>query len=195
MRRWNIARNSNSASYSTFERRTVSAAAPEFVQQVTAVIAGRGDRLPSAPITAPIRSAREMGEAQHRQEVPVWEPDLCIECGKCMLVAHATIRAKVCKGGSRECVDRLQTVRKWRELPDHRYTIQVAVEDCTGCQLCVEVCRQRTKHVSLKALNMKPGCRSRQRTRRWMLLTLPEIPRNGKLTFGPSKTFSCPTVV
>jgi pyruvate-ferredoxin/flavodoxin oxidoreductase len=79
----------------------VSAAAPEFVQHVTAeMIAGHGDRLPVSAF--PLDGTYPVGTAQWEkrniaQEVPVWEPDLCIECGKCMLVCpHATIRAKVC---------------------------------------------------------------------------------------------------
>jgi pyruvate-ferredoxin/flavodoxin oxidoreductase len=79
---------------------------------------------------------------------------------------------------------------KWRELPDHRYTIQVAVEDCTGCQLCVEVCPAKDKsNVSRKALNMKPQLPLRDSERvNWdYFLTLPEIPRNGNLTFRTIK--------
>jgi pyruvate-ferredoxin/flavodoxin oxidoreductase len=75
---------------------------------------------------------------------------------------------------------------KWRELPDHLYTIQVAVEDCTGCQLCVEVCPAKDKtNVSRKALNMKPQLPLRDSERvNWdYFLQLPEIHRNGNLTF------------
>ena len=75
---------------------------------------------------------------------------------------------------------------KWRELPDHLYTIQVAVEDCTGCQFCVEVCPAKDKsNVSRKALNMKPQLPLRDSERvNWdYFLKLPEIPRNGNLTF------------
>ncbi|HYV25834.1 MAG TPA: thiamine pyrophosphate-dependent enzyme, partial [Pyrinomonadaceae bacterium] len=75
---------------------------------------------------------------------------------------------------------------KWRELPDHLYTIQVAVEDCTGCQLCVEVCPAKDKsNVSRKALNMAPQLPLRDSERvNWdYFLKLPEIHRNGALTF------------
>ncbi|HYV09295.1 MAG TPA: pyruvate:ferredoxin (flavodoxin) oxidoreductase, partial [Pyrinomonadaceae bacterium] len=138
---------------STFEiPPAVSPAAPEFVQRVTAeIIAGRGDSLPVSafPVdgTYPVATA-QWEKRNIAQEVPVWETDLCIECGKCMLVCpHATIRAKVC---TQEDLANAPTgfktmAAKWRELPDHLYTIQVAVEDCTGCQLCVEVCPAKDK--------------------------------------------------
>ena len=183
---------------STFELPpTVSAAAPEFVQQVTAeIIAGRGDSLPVSAF--PVDGTYPVGTAQWEkrniaQEVPVWEPDLCIECGKCMLVCpHATIRAKVCKEEDlANAPAGFKTMpAKWRELPDQRYTIQVAVEDCTGCQLCVEVCPAKDKsNVSRKALNMKPQLPLRDSERvNWdYFLTLPEIPRNGNLTFRTIK--------
>jgi len=186
------------AASSTFELPpAVSAAAPEFVQQVTAeIIAGRGDSLPVSAF--PVDGTYPVGTAQWEkrniaQEVPVWETDLCIECGKCMLVCpHATIRAKVCKEEDlANAPAGFKTMpAKWRELPDHRYTIQVAVEDCTGCQLCVEVCPAKDKsNVSRKALNMKPQLPLRDSERvNWdYFLTLPEIPRNGNLTFRTIK--------
>ncbi|HEX3084605.1 MAG TPA: pyruvate:ferredoxin (flavodoxin) oxidoreductase [Pyrinomonadaceae bacterium] len=179
---------------STFEiPPAVSALAPEFVQHVTAeIIAGRGDDLPVSAF--PVDGTYPVGTAQWEkrniaQEVPVWEPDICIECGKCMLVCpHATIRAKVCKQDDlANAPAGFKTMpAKWRELPDHLYTIQVAVEDCTGCQLCVEVCPAKDKsNVSRKALNMKPQLPLRDSERvNWdYFLTLPEVQRNGVLTF------------
>jgi pyruvate-ferredoxin/flavodoxin oxidoreductase len=175
----------------------VSAAAPEFVQHVTAeMIAGRGDRLPVSAF--PLDGTYPVGTAQWEkrniaQEVPVWEPNLCIECGKCMLVCpHATIRAKVCHQSEFENAPTgFKTMpAKWRELPDQLYTIQVAVEDCTGCQLCVEVCPAKDKsNVSRKALNMRPQLPLRDSERvNWdYFLTLPEIHRNGDLTFSSVK--------
>src|SRR5215510_205482 len=137
---------------------------PEFVRDVTMeILRGHGDNLPVSafPVdgTYPVATA-QWEKRNIAQEVPVWEPDLCIECGKCMLVCpHATIRAKVCKQEDlANAPAGFKTMpAKWRELPDHLYTIQVAVEDCTGCQLCVEVCPAKDKsNVSRKALNMAP---------------------------------------
>ena len=174
---------------STFELPpAVSAEAPEFVQQVTAeIIAGRGDNLPVSAFpldgTYPVATA-QWEKRNIAQEVPVWEPDLCIECGKCMLVCpHATIRAKVCKPEDLASAPAgFKTMpAKWRELPDHLYTIQVAVEDCTGCQLCVEVCPAKDKsNVSRKALNMNPQLPLRDSERvNWdYFLTLPDIRRH-----------------
>jgi pyruvate-ferredoxin/flavodoxin oxidoreductase len=175
----------------------VSDQAPEFVQNVTAeIIAGRGDLLPVSAF--PVDGTYPVGTSQWEkrniaQDVPVWEPDLCIECGKCMLVCpHATIRAKVCDESDLASAPEgfKHISAKWRELPDKRYTIQVAVEDCTGCRLCVEVCPAKDKsNVSRKSLNMHPQLPLRERERaNWdFFLKLPEVDRNGALTFTSVK--------
>ena len=67
---------------------------------------------------------------------------------------------------------------KWRELPDKLYTIQVAVEDCTGCRLCVEVCPAKDKsNVSRKASTCSPQLPLRDSERvNWdFFLTLPDL--------------------
>jgi pyruvate-ferredoxin/flavodoxin oxidoreductase len=176
---------------------TVSANAPAFVRNVTAeIIAGRGDMLPVSAM--PVDGTYPLGTAQWEkrniaQEVPVWEPDLCIECGKCVLVCpHATIRAKAYQESELTSAPEgfKHMPAKWRELPDQRYTIQVAVEDCTGCRLCVEVCPAKDKsNVSRKALNMEPQLPLRDRERaNWdFFLGLPEVHRNGGMAFNSVK--------
>jgi len=170
---------------------------PEFVRNVTMeILGGRGDNLPVSafPVdgTYPVATA-QWEKRNIAQEVPVWEPDLCIECGKCMLVCpHSTIRAKVVKQDDlANAPAEFKTMpAKWRELPDYRYTIQVAVEDCTGCQLCVEVCPAKDKsNVSRKALNMAPQLPLRDHERvNWdYFLTLPEVNRSNGLTFRSVK--------
>ena len=170
---------------------------PEFVRDVTMeILRGRGDNLPVSAF--PIDGTYPVGTAQWEkrniaQEVPVWEPDLCIECGKCVLVCpHATIRAKVCDES--DLISAPEGFKhmpgKFRELPNKRYTIQVAVEDCTGCRLCVEVCPAKDKsNVSRKALNMHPQLPLRDSERvNWdYFLKLPELNRNGELAFGSVK--------
>jgi pyruvate-ferredoxin/flavodoxin oxidoreductase len=171
--------------------------APEFVRQVTAeIIAGRGDQLPvscfPADGTYPVNTAR-WEKRNIAQEVPVWEPDLCIQCGKCVLVCpHSTIRAKVFSQsgleGAPESFKHMPA--RWRELSGNLYTIQVAVEDCTGCKLCVEICPAKDKsQASRKALNMHAQRPIRERERdNWdHFLGLPEPARNNGLRFNTVK--------
>jgi pyruvate-ferredoxin/flavodoxin oxidoreductase len=175
----------------------VSPNAPAFVQHVTAeILAGRGDRLPVSAFPAdgtyPVATA-QWEKRNIALDVPVWETDLCIECGKCVMVCpHATIRAKVCTED--QLADAPAGFKhmpaKWRELPDKRYTIQVAVEDCTGCRLCVEVCPAKDKsNVSRKALNMSPQLPLRDEGRvNWdYFLQLPDVHKNGLMKFDTVK--------
>ena len=171
--------------------------APDFVRNVTAeMIAGRGDLLPVSAFpedgTYPVGTTR-WEKRNIAQDVPVWEPDLCIECGKCVLVCpHSTIRAKVCSASdlSDAPAGFKSMPAKWREFPDKLYTIQVAVEDCTGCRLCVEVCPAKDKsNVSRKALNMQPQLPLRDSERvNWdYFLTLPDLHKNGLIAFNSVK--------
>ena len=153
---------------------TVPAEAPKFVRDVTApLIAGRGDALPVSAF--PVDGTYPLGTAQWEKrniakEVPVWETDLCIQCGKCVMVCpHSTIRAKVYDKPSLDgAPDSFKHMpAKWRELADQIYTIQVAVEDCTGCRLCVEVCPAKDKsHAARKAINMQDQLPIREQERK-----------------------------
>ena len=161
--------------------------APDFVRNVTAkIMAGLGDELPvsALPDDGTYPSGTTQWERRNiAQEVPVWEPDICIQCGKCVMVCpHAVIRAKVVPDralvGAPEGFETLDA--GWRGLKDQKYTLQVAVEDCTGCKLCVEVCPAKDKsNVSRKAINMAPRLSSLEKQKAdWAFFkTLPEIPR------------------
>lgn len=146
-------------------RLIVPAAAPEFVQKVTAeIIAGRGDDLPVSAM--PADGTWPTGTTQWEKrnialEIPVWETDICIQCNKCAMVCpHAAIRPKVSSVGElKDAPESLKFVpakgKEWEA--DSQYLLQVAVEDCTGCKLCVEVCPARDKsNLSRKAINMEP---------------------------------------
>jgi pyruvate-ferredoxin/flavodoxin oxidoreductase len=159
--------------------------APEFVQNVTAkMIAGDGDLLPvsALPCDGTYPSGTTKWEKRNiALEVPVWEPDICIQCGKCVLVCpHAVIRAKVAdEKALAGAPDGFKTApARWREMPELKYTIQVAVEDCTGCSLCVEVCPAKDKRaVGRKAINMEPQLPLREQGRKhWdFFLDLPDF--------------------
>jgi pyruvate-ferredoxin/flavodoxin oxidoreductase len=165
----------------------VPAAAPRFVQDVTApMIAGLGDSLPVSAL--PSDGTYPTGTAKWEKrniaaEIPVWDPGVCIECGKCaMMCPHSVIRIKVydpqhlasAPATFKSCDAR---DREWQGL---KYTIQVAPEDCTGCGICVDICPAKNKsQTRLKAINMNPQPPLREPEREnWdFFLTIPEIDR------------------
>jgi pyruvate-ferredoxin/flavodoxin oxidoreductase len=175
----------------------VSPAAPEFVRNVTAeILAGRGDALPVSAFPADGTYPTATAQWERRNialDVPVWEPDLCIECGKCVMVCpHSCIRAKTYDEGELSAAPEgfKHVPAKFRELPGKLYTIQVGVEDCTGCQLCVEVCPAKDKSApTRKALNMSPQLPLRERERaNWdFFLKLPDARRNGSVKYDSVK--------
>ncbi len=145
-------------------RPAVPAAAPDFVQRVTArIIAGEGDDLPvsAMPVDGTFPTGTTQWEKRNiAQEIPVWDEQLCIQCGKCVLVCpHAVIRAKVYDSRNLEGAPATfkAVPARWKDFKEMKYTLQVSPEDCTGCQLCVEVCPAKSKtEVKHKAINMTP---------------------------------------
>jgi pyruvate-ferredoxin/flavodoxin oxidoreductase len=171
----------------------VSERAPDFVQKVTAVmLAGKGDLLPVSafPVdgTWPVATAK-WEKRNLALEIPVWDPKICIQCNQCALVCpHAAIRAKVydeaALPGSPPTFK--STLFKGNEHKGKHFTIQVAPEDCTGCNLCVNVCpakdRTNPKH---KAIDMHPQAplRDAERANYDFFLNLPELNRTDMVKF------------
>ncbi|PJA96050.1 MAG: pyruvate:ferredoxin (flavodoxin) oxidoreductase [Ignavibacteriales bacterium CG_4_9_14_3_um_filter_34_10] len=165
----------------------VSDKAPEYVKNTVAMmIAGKGDDLPVSAL--PADGTYPSGTTQWEKrniaiDVPVWDPDVCIQCGKCAMVCpHATIRTKIYDKKYTENIPETYkwTAAKGKEWEGLAYTIQVAVEDCTGCGLCVEVCPAKNKkETKLKAINMMPQIPLRETERNnWnYFLDIPEFDR------------------
>jgi pyruvate-ferredoxin/flavodoxin oxidoreductase len=166
----------------------VSANAPEFVHEVTArIISGHGDSIPVSkmPIDGTYLTGTAMWEKRNiALEVPVWDDEICIQCNKCVIVCpHASIRAKVFdeKLLSGAPATFKSTKFKGKDLGEGMtYSLQIAVEDCTGCGLCVDVCPVKNKkETKFKAINMKEQLPIREAERaNWdYFLGLPEYDR------------------
>ncbi len=180
-------------------QRTVSEESPEFVQKVIAeIINGNGDDLPVSAL--PCDGTYPSGTTKWEKrdialEIPVWDPDICIQCGKCVMVCpHSVIRAKVVE--PELLVDSPTEFKtadaKWKNLSGQKYTLQVSVDDCTGCTLCVEACPVKDKtNVSRRAINMvaKTDTKEEQRDNWDFFLSLPEFKAidHEEMTFTKTK--------
>jgi pyruvate-ferredoxin/flavodoxin oxidoreductase len=171
----------------TLKPPAVAPEAPEFVQSVTAkIIGGEGDLLPVSKM--PKDGTFPTGTAQWEKrnialEIPVWEQEICIQCNKCVLVCpHAAIRVKVYDPAylSTAPATFKSMDYKGTEYKAMKYTLQVAPEDCTGCELCVEYCPAKSKtQVKVKAINMKPQppIREQERMNYAFFLGIPDVDR------------------
>jgi len=171
----------------------VAAAAPAFVQSVTAkIIAGEGDSLPvsALPPDGTFPTATAQWEKRNiALEIPVWDEELCIQCGKCVMVCpHSVIRAKIYQPSALAGAPPTfkSTAARWKDFKEMRYTLQVAPEDCTGCSLCVEVCPAKSKsEVKHKAIDMAPQPPLRQPEREnWEFFLRLSEPDGEKLSLG-----------
>ena len=162
--------------------------APAFVRNVLGpMIAGHGDALPvsAMPIDGTFPTGTSTWEKRNiAQQIPVWDEEICIQCGKCVLVCpHAVIRAKVYDSSLLAgAPQQFKSAKpRWRDMETLRYSLQVSPEDCTGCQLCVEICPVKSKtDANHKALNMAPQAPLRETEgANWNFFTkLPEFDRN-----------------
>ncbi|GAB7194320.1 hypothetical protein OS31_43050 [Dickeya oryzae] len=166
----------------------VSDAAPDFVKTVTAaMLAGLGDSLPVSALppdgTWPVGTTqwekRNIAEA-----IPLWKPELCTQCNHCVAACpHSAIRAKVVPTEAMaDAPTSLQSLDvKARDMRGQKYVLQVAPEDCTGCNLCVEVCPAKDRqNPEIKAINMEPRLEhvATEKTHYDFFLKLPEIDRS-----------------
>ncbi len=186
----------------------VPADAPPFVQQVTGpIIAGHGDELPVSLLPADGSFPAGTAAFEKRNlapEIPVWEADLCTQCGKCPFVCpHSAIRSKLFPVElTRQAPPTFKHAPvRGKDYPaDHHIIYQVAPEDCTGCGLCVDICPIRDKNdPERKALNMAPPPLRKPERDNWaFFLTLPEYDRRrvksttlkGSMLYQPLFEFS-----
>jgi pyruvate-ferredoxin/flavodoxin oxidoreductase len=138
---------------------------PDFVARVTArIMEGEGDLLPvsALPVDGTFPTGTTRWEKRSiAEEIPVWDPDLCIDCGKCAIVCpHAAIQIKIFEPDALDDAPDvfLSKPFKDREIKDYLLTVQVAPDDCTGCGVCVETCpavsRTQAGH---KSIDMVPS--------------------------------------
>jgi pyruvate-ferredoxin/flavodoxin oxidoreductase len=165
----------------------VPSEAPDFVRRVTGMmLSGKGDLLPVSAF--PVDGTWPLGTTRWEkrnlaQQIPVWDPSICIQCNKCVLVCpHGAIRAKFYEPTALEKAPETfkHTPFRVSEFPGAEFTIQVAPEDCTGCTLCVVVCPAKSKtNPRHKALDMAPQAplRAAERENYDFFLELPNPPR------------------
>ena len=150
---------------STFHRQApVPADAPKFVQGLTAtLIADNGDSIKTSDLQEVVDGTWPTATTQYEKrciatEVPVWDANTCIQCGKCSIVCpHGVIRMKV--ASEEELKNAPATLKtadyKGKEFAGKKFMLQISPEDCTGCGVCVTACPAKNKeNPELHAINM-----------------------------------------
>ena len=175
---------------SMLTEKSVSGDAPDFVEHVLAkILSFEGDDLPVSAF--PVDGQYPVGTTKYEKRniaatVPVWDADLCSQCGKCFLICpHAAIRCKVYPKEQLEkapaAFKHTPPIGKEFEKEKEAYTLQVSVEDCTGCNLCVEYCPVSSKtDARHKAINMVEQAPLKEvEMKNWdFFLSIPELDRS-----------------
>ena len=169
--------------------------APEFVKKLTGeIIAGRGDLLPVSAFKDVVDGTWPVATTQYEKrciatEIPVWEQDLCIQCGKCSLVCpHAVIRIKVASDEELKSAPQgfKSTKYKGKEFDGKNFILQISPEDCTGCGVCATVCPAKDKtNPEKRAINLDHAEKHMEQEKIWYKFfeTIPyvkktEVPKN-----------------
>ncbi len=145
--------------------------APEFVQQITSrLLAGEGDQLPVSelPIDGTFPTSTSKWEKPNiATEIPIWDPSICIDCGRCTIVCpHNALQMKVFDQSELDGAPNgfLSKDFRSKDLPDMRLSIQVVPAHCTGCGVCVDMCPAVSKEdPDHKSINMEPVKEHRER--------------------------------
>ena len=155
------------------EEKQLSITKPKFVENVLSkIMVWEGDDLPvsALPADGTFPSGTAKWEKRNvAEEIPVWDQNVCVQCGKCVMVCpHAAIRAKTYQPS--ELVNAPTTFKsnnaKDKDFANQKFTIQVAPEDCTGCEICVSICPAKNKvEPTRKAINMSPQLPLREQER------------------------------
>ncbi|MDR1613523.1 MAG: pyruvate:ferredoxin (flavodoxin) oxidoreductase, partial [Planctomycetota bacterium] len=164
----------------------VSGKAPAFVlDTLSAIMVNEGDSLPVSKL--PVDGAFPVATTQWEKRnialsIPVWEPDLCIQCAKCSAVCpHAVIRMKIYDPKRAEGAPRTfkSAPARGKQVAGMSCTLQVFPEDCTGCGACVAACPAKDKaDEKRKAINMRPQPPLREAERENAGFFLEMLPEN-----------------
>jgi pyruvate-ferredoxin/flavodoxin oxidoreductase len=177
--------------------------APEYVKNFTSkIMAGDGASIAVSemPVDGTFPTATTQWEKRNiALNVPCWDTDSCIQCGKCSIACpHAAIRMKIYdKDAANGAPETFKScAAKGKGLEDKLFTIQVAVEDCTGCGLCVATCPAHQKDadgkkLEAKAINMteQAPIRDAEHKNYEFFLNLPEwdFAKNADIKLAPVK--------
>ncbi|EGR0411525.1 pyruvate:ferredoxin (flavodoxin) oxidoreductase [Vibrio cholerae] len=126
---------------------------------VEQLLAGKGYALPVSAYPADGVWPTNTSQLEKRnlaEQLPVWETDLCTQCGYCVAICpHSAIRARIVSETHPTLSELKSLPYRSRQQPDAHYVLQVSPDDCTGCQLCTQVCPAKDRQEpERKALNM-----------------------------------------
>ena len=133
--------------------------AVKFVNTIQAKVTSQeGNNLPVSAFTDYVDGTTPSGTSAYEKRgiavnVPVWNPENCIQCNRCSFVCpHAVIRPVAMTAEEAAAAPEGIQTMPMTGMPDYTFTMAISQLDCTGCGSCANVCPGKK---GVKALAME----------------------------------------
>ena len=133
--------------------------AVKFVNTIQAKVTSQeGNNLPVSAFADYVDGTTPSGTSAYEKRgiavnVPVWNPENCIQCNRCSFVCpHAVIRPVAMTAEEAAAAPEGIQTMPMTGMPDYTFTMAISQLDCTGCGSCANVCPGKK---GVKALAME----------------------------------------
>ena len=134
----------------------------DFVNNIQSKVnAQEGNTLPVSAFTEYVDGSTPSGSSAYEKRgiavnVPVWNPDNCIQCNFCSYVCpHAVIRPVVLTEEEAAAAPADMKMLPMTGMPQYKFAITVSALDCTGCGSCANVCPGKKGEKALTMGNLE----------------------------------------
>ncbi len=141
----------------------------DFVNNIQhAVNAQEGNNLPVSAFKDYVDGTTPSGAAAFEKrgiavDIPVWNPENCIQCNRCSYVCpHAVIRPVAMTEAEAAAAPEGTKTLPMTGMADYKFALVVSALDCTGCGSCVNVCpgKKGAKAIAMENMEANAGCQA-----------------------------------
>ena len=152
-------KNAEDEGLTTTHAESGRADAVKFVNTIQAKVTSQeGNNLPVSAFADYVDGTTPSGTSAYEKRgiavnVPVWNPENCIQCNRCSFVCpHAVIRPVAMTAEEAAAAPEGIQTMPMTGMPDYTFTMAISQLDCTGCGSCANVCPGKK---GVKALAME----------------------------------------
>ncbi len=134
----------------------------DFVNNIQSKVnAQEGNTLPVSAFKDYVDGTTPSGSSAYEKrgiavDVPVWQPENCIQCNRCAYVCpHAVIRPVALTEEEAAAAPEGMKTLPMTGMPNYKFAVVMSAYDCTGCGSCANVCPGKKGAKALAMENME----------------------------------------